>query len=107
MMPQQKNKKSLPEFLRKYFWDVDFGKINVKKYSPFVIGRILEYGDGPAIKWMLKNFEKSQIKKTLVEKKGISPKSAAFWALIFNVPKDKILCLKKYYQKTRKSHWPY
>jgi len=42
--------KTLPEFLKKYFWDVDFSKLDKEAYSQFIIERILEYGDQKAIK---------------------------------------------------------
>lgn len=95
--------KKLPEFLNKYFWDID--KLNFNKYPVFTIERILEYGDEDAVKWVLKNFKLSQIKQTLMRRKGISPKSATYWSLLFNVPKNKITCLKKSYRKMQKSHW--
>jgi hypothetical protein len=107
MNAKKPNNKPLPEFLRKYFWDADFDKIDPEKYPHYLVERILEYGDKSAVKWMTENFKKSEIKKTLMKKKGISPKSAAYWALIFGVPRDKILCLKKSYQKMKASHWPY
>lgn len=100
-------KKSLPEFLKKYFWDADFAGLDATKYPYFIIERILEYGDERAVKWMIENFKKSEIKRALMESRGLSPKSVNYWALIFNIQKDKILCLKKSYQKMKASHWPY
>ena len=97
----------LPRFLSKYFWDVNFKALNASKYPYFIIERILEYGDKDAVQWMIKNFKKSQIKQTLLKKRGLSYRSANYWGLMFSIPKDKILCLKKSYQKMQKSHWPY
>jgi hypothetical protein len=97
----------LPKFLSKYFWDVDFEKLNVGKYPFFIIERILEYGDRDAVMWMLDNFRKSQIKRTLLEKRNFSARSANYWSSVLGVPKNKVLCLKKSYQKMRKTHWPY
>jgi len=107
MSKTENNNKALPEFLRKYFWDADFAKINPEKYPYYFIERILEYGDMAAVKWMMENFEISEIKETLLRKKGISRKSASYWALMFNIPENKILCLKKSYQEMKARHWPY
>ncbi len=107
MNTKKPSNKLLPEFLRKYFWDADFSKIDPEKYPYYFIERILEYGDKPAVKWMMENFEISVIKETLLRKRGISGKSASFWALVFNISENKILCLKKSYQKMKASHWPY
>lgn len=89
------------------FWDVNLKNNEIQKNASFIIGRILEYGDENDIKWMLKNFKNSQIKQTLYKKRDISSKSANYWASIFGLSKNKILCLKMSYRKMRKSHWPY
>lgn len=87
------------------FWDVNLKKN--KKEGPFIIGKILEYGDPDDIKWMFKNFKMPEIKKVVLAKKDLSPVSANFWALFLHLPKNKIPCLKTSYRKMRKSHWPY
>jgi len=99
--------KALPQFLKPYFWDVDFAKLDCKKYSCFVLGRILEYGDKRAISWMQRNFTKGDIAGVLSRLRAVSPKSANFWALIYGIDKKKILCLQKHYLQMRKRHWPY
>ncbi|MEK7665179.1 MAG: hypothetical protein AAB361_03520 [Patescibacteria group bacterium] len=95
------------KFRQSLFWDVDLQKLDIKKHAQHIIGRILEFGNENDVKWMFKNYNISLIKKVLSEKKDLSLKSANFWALILKVPKNKILCLKKSYQKMQKMHWPY
>ncbi len=99
--------KALPQFLKPYFWDVDFAKLDYKKSPRFVLGRILEYGDKRAISWMQRNFGKSDIAGVLSRLRAVSPKSANFWALIYGIDRKKILCLQKHYLQMRKRHWPY
>jgi len=41
--------KKLPRFLNKYFWDVEFEKIDLQKRRVYVLKRILEYGDERAV----------------------------------------------------------
>ena len=48
--------KNLPGFLEKYFWDVEFQKIDLEKCKVYILKRILEYGDEEAVVWMWKNF---------------------------------------------------
>lgn len=96
-----------PQFLKKYFWETDMEKIDIQKDAPYIIGRILEYGDIKDLKWALRIFNDSLIRKTILKNRGFSPKTANFWRLFFNLDKNKILCLKKSYQKTQRSHWPY
>ena len=42
--------KLIHNFLKKYFWDVDFPSLNKKNHSEFIIERILEYGDKKEVK---------------------------------------------------------
>ena len=99
--------KRLPKFLNKYFWDVEFEKIDLQKRKVYVLRRILEYGDEKAVSWMWKNFKKSEIRNALSNFRGYSQKSANFWALLLNVPREKVLCLKKHSLKEQKRIWPY
>lgn len=97
----------LPEFLNKYFWDVEFKKIDLQKRRVYVLRRILEYGDEKAVGWMWKNFKKSEIRNTLSNFRSFSQKSANFWALLLDVPREEVLCLKKPLSKEQKRIWPY
>ncbi len=97
----------LPEFLKEYFWDVNFEALDLDKWRVFVLKRILEYGNDQAADWMLKNFKENEIKDALCNYRGYSKKSANFWALVLNIPKQDVLCLKKSSPKTPKSIWPY
>ncbi|MFH1288359.1 MAG: hypothetical protein ABII25_06650 [bacterium] len=99
--------KKLPLILKKYFWDVSFEKIDLKKSRAYIVKRLLEYGDGKAIKWMWHNFEKTEVKDVLSNSRGFSVKSANFWALILNISKEEVLCLRKRSSKAPKIIWPY
>ena len=102
-----KKAKKFPRFLEKYFWDIDFSALRAEEYPEFVIDRILENGDKKAVQWMKKNFSSEQIKKTILSSKNLSPKSANFWAFIYNMDKNKVLCLKRLFQKKQNIIWKY
>lgn len=99
--------KKLPRFLKKYFWDVDFEKIDFDNHRMYVLKRILEYGDEKAVSWMWKSFKKPEIKYALVNFRGYSQKSANFWAFILGVKKEDVKCLSKSFRETQKQFWPY
>lgn len=99
--------KKRPAFLKKYFWDIDLNKLDLKKHAGDVIGRILEYGDEKAVRWLFKNFSRRQMAKVLACFRFVSPRSAGFWALVLDIPRGRILCLKKHFQRTQRRHWPY
>ena len=98
--------KRLPKFLKKYFWDVDFNKLEVDKSRLFVLRRILEYGDEQAVQWMNNNFSRNEINK-LLSFARINPQSANYWALVLGIKKENVLCLRKRYLAMRKKIWPY
>lgn len=99
--------KNLPKFLKKYFWDVDFDKIDPKVNARDILARLLEYGDEKAISWMKRNFTKDEIADILFNLRTVSPKSANFWALIFGINKKKVRCLQRRYLEIQRKHWPY
>lgn len=99
--------KITPDFLRQYFWDIDFSKLDYGRKSQFVIARILEYGDEKAIAWMMEHFPRARIINTLEKNRELTSKSANFWAFMLNVDKEKVKCLKKSFRETRKKFWPY
>ena len=98
---------NLPVFLKRYFWDVDFEGLNLSKRQDFIILRLLECGDVEAIRWLLKNISADDIKRVISTYRGLSSKSAYFWAFFFDMDKEKIPCLQRSYQRMRRKHWPY
>lgn len=88
----------MPSYLEKYFWDVDFGKLEYKKYPYFIIGRILEFGDAKSLRWMMTHFSLEQIKYTLKNISELSARTANFWADFFNINKKEVKCLRKLFQ---------
>jgi hypothetical protein len=102
-----KKMKKLPPAFKKYFWDAEFQKINLKERKIYILKRILEYGDEDAVAWMWKNFKKKDIKNALSNFRGYSLKTANFWALILDISRKDVLCLKKYSSKGPKTFWPY
>jgi len=99
--------KKLPKFLKQYFWDVDFEKLDLNKRRQYILGRILEHGNQQAVAWMKKNFSRDEVADVLFHFRSVSPKSANFWAVVFSIDKRKVLCLQKHYLEIRRMHWPY
>jgi len=98
---------TLPKFLHQYFWDVEVKKINPQKKSQFIIQRLLEMGDLKVVRWLIRNFQRSEIKKTIKNRRGFSPKTVNFWSLFFKIPQNKIACLRKPYLQQHAIHWPH
>jgi hypothetical protein len=95
----------MPSYLKKYFWDVDFRLINLRSDDEYVSARILEYGDAKAIRWLFGKVERSRLEKIARDSRKLTPRSCNFWSIFFGLDKNKVKCLKKSYQKMRRSHW--
>lgn len=96
-----------PEFLKRYFWDVNFFKLDQVKNKNFIIERLLEMGDEKSARWMKGFYSREDIKTIVKSSKKLSFKSANYWALIFDIPKEEILCLNKQYQNRLGRIWRY
>jgi hypothetical protein len=97
----------LPQYLKKYFWDVTFSRLNLREHRLFILKRILEYGDERGLNWMWDHFLRSEIVDALLRARGFSQKSANYWALVLGVPREKVKCLKKRSSRAPKSIWHY
>ena len=97
----------LPDSAKRYFWDVNFDKLDTSKRSRFVIERLLEYGDFPELKWLFAEFPEKQIVDTLKRSHRLSKRRASGWANYFGIPREEVLCLNKVYLSQPAAIWPY
>lgn len=95
----------LPEFVYKYFWDINPAELDVSKHPRYVIERLLEYGDFPELRWLFAHFSRDEIVETLRQSRRLTRRSANFWAQILNVPTRKVRCLSKRFQQTQNLIW--
>ena len=77
------------------------------RISCYVVERLLELGDVPAVRWMLASFSPQEIIRVLETSRRLSTLSANFWALYFDVDKENVLCLSTRSLREQKTIWPY
>jgi hypothetical protein len=82
-----------PERLRTLFWDTNIERFEPKTYPRYTIERVLEHGDEEAMAWLLRLFTRDEIRATLRDARRLSPRSATFWALVFNVPTEGVAAI--------------
>ena len=87
----------IPERVKRLFWDVRKEELDSKLHRSFIIARILDFGDMDDVKWMLEAYSHDEIIEVVKNRRGISRKSAIFWSVYFNIPRDEIRCLKMFY----------
>ena len=88
--------RALPNFLRLFFWDVDFKKLSWNSHSEFIAERILTEGSWEAIKW-LRHGVKDDFIRTLICKKlgrGFTKKQVFFWGQMLDFDAKK-LCAER------------
>jgi hypothetical protein len=82
----------LPEFLKPYFWETDFASLRLPEQQFYVIERILEYGDDKTIRWLKATFVPETIAAVVRDSRRITRNTANFWALMLDIPKERIRC---------------
>lgn len=91
--------KGLPDSIKRLFWDVDKETIDIEKHSSYIISRIMDYGNCRDIRWMRQTYTDEKIKEVVCKRKGLSKKSAYFWAAYYKIPKERIRCLQESFPK--------
>ena len=97
----------LPSYVKKYFWDADVNKLDMPRQADYVIARLLQYGDIRSMRWLFRHTDKEDVRRAIINRRGIPARSLCFWTLFFNIPKHKVKCLSKSYQNRQKTIWPY
>lgn len=90
----------LPEFLKPYFWDVNFRSLDAEKDRTFILKRVIDRGNTQALRWTLDRYSVESIKEIVFKSRDISRKTANFWAKIFNLDPKAVTCLRKPYSPT-------
>jgi len=80
---------------KKLFWDVEFKNLDVQKHANFIIKRVLLYGDVGDYEFVKSQYGIRKIKSVVKKIDYPDKKSLNFWSLIFNIPKESFLCIKK------------
>lgn len=85
----------IPKQFHSLFWDVDVATLDAKEYPQYVIGRVLEYGNEEAVRWLQGIFSEAQIKNVVASERRLSPKTANFWATVYHIPTNTVVALRK------------
>ena len=78
--------------LKHLFWDVNPLTLDADKHSSFIIERILRFGLPEDVKTMLEQYNESSIRSVVCHSRGLDRKTASFWALHLNIPREEIAC---------------
>ena len=84
----------VPAVVRKLFWDIDADAFDPAAFPQYTIERVLELGDDKAVRWLREVFTKDTIIDVLRRSRRLTPRSANFWALVFDVPRQDVRVLQ-------------
>jgi hypothetical protein len=85
----------LPDFLRPYFWEVDFDRLHLPEREVYVIERVLEYGEDRAIHWLKATVPLEKLAEVVRRSRRLSPNTANLWSLVLDIPRDEVRFLSK------------
>lgn len=93
----------LPSEYKRFFWDVDFAALDRRAHQRYIIERLLEVGDLPAVRWLLASYASPDIIDVITHTRSLSPRSATLWALYFNLNPTEVPCIQKSWRKLNSS----
>ena len=78
---------TLPETLRRWFWDCDFDGLTWEEHRDFVVRRILSVGTWDAIRWLRTKAGDSTVREWIEQHRGrgLSSQQLRFWELVLDL----------------------
>ncbi|MFH1838102.1 MAG: hypothetical protein ABH808_01225 [Candidatus Kuenenbacteria bacterium] len=64
------------------FWDVNPKNIDTKKNAQYIIERVLDFGNDKEVKWLYYFYNKSLLKKVVLNSRCLRPDTKNLWTLI-------------------------
>ncbi len=95
----------LPQEFQRYFWDINSAKLNPAEHPKYVINRLMNIGNVPAIRWMRRSFPEELIRETVKTARDFSSKTAMFWAHFYHIPREEVKCMQEPYRSMRRKFW--
>jgi hypothetical protein len=74
--------KTLPETLKKYFWDCNFKEMNMEKYAFFIAERILRFGDMASLSWLIAETDRELLREVVEKSRNLDKKTRNYWEIM-------------------------
>jgi hypothetical protein len=102
-MPE--SKKILKLISPDYFWDVDFGRLDINKSKRLIIERVFSLGRVEEMTALLHLYGNNEVFKTLSQINYLDPKTLNFVARFFEKPKRSFKCYTRTHSNLQ--HWSF
>ena len=84
----------MPIEFKKYFWDTDFDKLDLKENRRYIIARLYCYGDLRAIRWLKNTYTDDEIKDVAINSRNLNPLVANYLRQQYNLKKEEMAYYK-------------
>jgi len=92
---ENKTNSKIGHFRDSLFWDVNPKRLALEKDAPFIIGRVLDFGNLQEWQLIKRFYGKERVVKVAKDHIFTDSRSANFWALILSIPINQIKCARK------------
>jgi len=98
------NPTGLSDLLPSLFWDVDFANLDWEADRDLIVGRILEAGSWPAVRWLRSFWGDQAVRAWLEAHAGarLSPRQLRYWELVLNLPPKEV---EEWIARAKNSLW--
>ncbi len=84
----------MPTEFKKYFWDTEFEKLDLKANKRYIIARLYCYGDLEAIRWIKSVYTQEEIKDVAINSRNLNPLVANYLKQQFRLKKEEMAYYK-------------
>lgn len=93
----------MPIELKKYFWDTEFEKLDLRKNMKYIISRLFCEGNLESIKWVKQNYTKEEIIETAKTSRRLNPITANFFKIVYDLKEEEM----QYYRNNEKMNYTF
>ncbi len=93
----------MPIELKKYFWDTEFEKLDIKKNKRYIIARLYCQGDLEAIKWVKNTYNEEDIVDVAINSRNLTPIVANYLRQQYHLRKEEMA----YYKTVQAMNYEY
>jgi len=98
-------KEFIQSFSEYLFWDVDKNSIDLESNAPYVVRRVLEFGQMNDWKLLVSGYGMQKIIHVAQNLRTLEPKALSFISAVALLPKESFRCFIT--KQSDKTHWSY
>lgn len=98
-----KGEDKMPIEFKKYFWDTEYEKLDIKKNKNYIISRLFCEGDLKSIQWLKQTYTEQEIIETVKTSRRFNPLTANFLRNVYHLKKEDM----RYYRNNEEMNYSY